>query len=216
MTNKIKLVLDLDETLIHTIILKENILLNINEFPSENFSIIQLPNFFGLVFIRPYLFEFLKFIFNNFCVSIWTAGNTMYCKEVLKIILTQEQFDKTIFILARDKNNYIDVKTNKIYKNVTPENEIIKPLELLWNDDEFKKHYNENNTLLIDNDLFVIKSNPYNSIIIKEFNKYSIDDFALCNLYNWLNNVKNCKDIQKLDKNISKISSNCSKLSNQS
>lgn len=210
--NKIRLVLDLDETLIHTIPIKENDIIEMNNFPSEKFSILQLPNFICMVFLRPYLKEFLNYIFNFFEVSIWTAGNTMYCKEVIKIILTEEQINKTLFILARDKNNYIDIKTNKIYKNVTFEDEIIKPLEILWNDNEFSNNFNELNTLLIDNDTFILSSNPYNSLVITEFNSKSKKDTVLCALSNWLDMIKNCNNIQDVNKNIKIISSNCSKL----
>ena len=210
--NKIRLVLDLDETLIHTIPIKESDVIEIENFPSDKFSILQLPNFICMVFLRPYLKEFLHFIFNYFEVSIWTAGNTMYCKEVIKLILTEEQFNKTLFILARDKSNYIDIKTNKIYKNVTFEDEIVKPLEILWNDEDFSINFNELNTLLIDNDSFILKTNPYNSLVLTEFNLNSKNDIVLCCLSNWLDMIKNCNNIQDVNKNIKIISSNCSKL----
>lgn len=211
---KINLILDIDETLLTTYDFNfyKNKSTDIVNPINSRISIIQLPNYIGLVYLRPYLFKFLKYCFTFFNVSFWTAGSTLYCREILKIILTEEQYNKVDVILARDNNNYVDIKTNKIYKNIIKSDKIIKPLDLLWNDNILSQRFNNKNTLLIDNNYNIIINNPKNSIIIKEYNYTESQDIILCCLSNWLDIIKDEPDITIVKKNILNVSHNCKKL----
>ena len=111
MAPKMNLILDLDDTLINTFNFNfyNNKNIEIDCINDSTISILQLPNFLGLVYIRPHLFNFLEYIFTSFNISIWTASNTIYCREILKIILSESQFNEIIVILARDNNNYVEI-----------------------------------------------------------------------------------------------------------
>jgi len=204
MATKMNLILDLDDTLINTFNFNfyNNKNIEINNGNDSTISILHLPNFLGLVYIRPYLFEFLEYAFTNFNISIWTASTTIYCKEILKIILSESQFSKAIVILARDNNNYVDIKTNKIYKDVIRNNIIQKPLDLLWNDKQLSEIFTKENTLIIDNNSQILIENPYNSLIIKEFTSKSTNDTSLHVLINWLKIIQNVPNITKINKDI--------------
>ena len=207
---KINLILDIDDTLINTFSFnfKDNKNIEMENSKKSRIGIINIPNFIGIVYFRPYLIEFLRYCFTFFNVSFWTAGSTLYCREVLKLILTQEQFDKTIIVLARDNNNYVDIKTNIIYQNVTCQHKILKPLELLWNDRNLSKIFTLKNTILVDNNEEIINCNLLNSILIKEFTRLDNNDILLCWLCNLLNLLKETDDVRKL-KNCEKKISNC-------
>ena len=204
MATKMNLILDLDDTLVNTFNFNfyNNKNIEINNGNDSTISILHLPNFLGLVYIRPYLFEFLEYAFTNFNISIWTASTTIYCKEILKIILSESQFSKAIVILARDNNNYVDIKTNKIYKDVIRNNIIQKPLDLLWNDKQLSEIFTKENTLIIDNNSQILIENPHNSLIIKEFTSKSTNDTSLHVLINWLKIIQNVPNITKINKDI--------------
>ena len=219
MQNKrINIILDIDETLLHTYSFNFNNYkhTNIINPTKSNIGIINLPNYLGLVYIRPFLFEFLKYCFKFFNVGFWTAGSTLYCREVLKIILTKEQYEESTIILARDNENYVNIKTNIIYKNINNPKKIMKPLSLLWNDKELGILFNNRNTLLIDNDNNILFDNPNNSICIQAYDRLNNDDIILCCLSNWLNIIKNTNNIQIVEKNIKDISESCKNLKNYS
>lgn len=204
MATKMNLILDLDDTLVNTFNFNfyNNKNIEINNGNDSTISILHLPNFLGLVYIRPYLFEFLEYAFTNFNISIWTASTTIYCKEILKIILSESQFSKAIVILARDNNNYVDIKTNKIYKDVIRNNIIQKPLDLLWNDKQLSEIFTKENTLIIDNNSQILIENPHNSLIIKEFTSKSTNDTSLHVLINWLKIIQNVPNITKINKDL--------------
>jgi TFIIF-interacting CTD phosphatase-like protein len=207
MAQKMNLILDLDNTLISTFNFNfyNNKNTEIDHINDSMISILHLPNFLGLVYIRPHLYDFLEYIFTSFNISIWTASSTIYCREVLKMILTETRFNETIVILARDNNNYVDIKTNKIYKNVIRNNIIQKPLDLLWNDIQLSSIFTKENTLIIDNNSNILVENPYNSLVIQEFTSKSVNDTSLCTLINWLKIIQNVPDITEINKDIYKL-----------
>lgn len=199
--NKINLILDIDDTLIKTLDVRKN-----NNFEiKNNMKIINLPNFVGIVYTRPYLANFLKFCYSYFNVGFWTAGSSLYCREILKLILTNEQYNNTTLILARDNNNYVDLKTNILYQNVIYNETILKPLDLLWNDKNYGKKFNKKNTLIIDNNK---NSNFSNSIIIDEFD-INNNDIGLCYISNILNVIKNYDDIRNFKNSVDNTPKDC-------
>lgn len=176
MTKIFNLILDIDETIVKTIVPSNSNLLLLDE---ENVKQINIFNRKYLVFLRPKLNTFIEFCFTNFNVGFWTAGSPIYCNIILKMILNDDQFNNCNIILARDDENYINLKTNKIYKNITNTNVIRKPLNLLWEDDIFKYIFNPLNTIIIDDNPNVKNENPKNCILIKQFKKDAFDDDVL-------------------------------------
>ena len=205
--SKKNLILDIDDTLLKTVDINYDI------EAKDNIKIIKLPNFIGLVYLRPHLFSFLKFCYRYFNVSFWTAGSSLYCREILKLILTQEQYDKTCIILARDNKNYVDIKTNIIYKNIIKDNENSKPLNFLWKDDILSKTFNKRNTIIIDNNIDISYENIGNSILIEEFNFSNEKDIGLCFVSNILNLLRTFDDVREFN-NIKNISKSCNIITN--
>tara|TARA_B100001093_G_C26838865_1_gene1019614 strand:- start:2335 stop:2928 length:594 start_codon:yes stop_codon:yes gene_type:complete len=195
MNKKINLILDIDETIVKTIVPSHN---NLNLLDKEGVKQISIFNKKYLVFFRPNLENFIDFCFNNFNIGFWTAGSSIYCNIILKIILSDEQYKNCSIIFARDDNNYVNLKTNKVYSNVTDKNSIRKPLSLLWSEEVFKEIFNKENTIIIDDNPNIKIDNPNNSILIKEFKKESNDN-VLEKLIVFLTDILKNDKVGKLD-----------------
>lgn len=119
MTDKL-LILDLDETLIHSV-----------ETPFEHQADFCFGKFY--TYKRPYLREFLEFCFEHFEVAVWTSSTTAYAEEIVKNILTAEQ--KLTFLWTRSRctisfdeelgESYYSKKLDKVRKRGFDLNSII-------------------------------------------------------------------------------------------
>lgn len=205
---KFNLIFDIDDTLVKSI--EFGSFKDLTDL-SDNliFRKLDLPNIKLVMYYRPMLIEFIDFCFENFNVGFWTAGSSFYCKQVLKYLLTDEQYQTCNIVLSREKNDYIDLKTNIFYKNITEEYNIIKPLDLIWNDEKLSEYFNIDNTILIDNNPNVLIDNPNNSLIIKDFTRDS-DDTLLNSLIELLTKIKKFSSVRSIDviSLISKFSNN--------
>jgi len=201
MEKKINLILDLDDTLIHTESVKSIDGLNKNNH-------IILPNFIGKVYFRQYLKEFLDFCYKNFNISIWTSSNSLYCKKILKLILNEEQYNETKLILISEDDKIINLKTNRIYKN---DNSRLKPLNFIFEDLELSKIFRKENTILLDNEDFIKNFNKENTLLISNFD-IKKTDLEFCYVSNFLNNLKYSDNIQDIIKSNRNIKFDCSLL----
>lgn len=165
---KIKnVILDLDNTLIYAEPVED-----MNDEIEKKFKFFKHHDMDGyyVVFERPGVQEFLDYLFENYNVSVWTAATKNYALFVIKnVILTKpERHLDYIFFY------YHCGVSRRVYK-------CDKKLNLLW--DTFKLlNYNEDNTIIIDDNDDVISSNPKNSIQIEQFdvkNKNSQKDKEL-------------------------------------
>ena len=88
-----------------------------------------------VAFYRPNLQDFLTFLFENFNVSVWTAGTKDYCLDIVeKIIIGKHKHRKLDFIMFRNHLNKKDP---------------IKPLSEFW--ETYKVNgYTEQNTIILD------------------------------------------------------------------
>jgi len=153
---KKNLVLDLDNTLISTV--PENI----STVIEGTIQTIPLPyviyenSLKMLIYPRPYLQEFLDFIFENYNVSVFTAAESNYAYYIIRTILLQDKTDRKIdFIMTyphyqncydlHGKFKYIDYITCKI------------------------NSYNRKNTKILDDSELVAISNPDNIIKAEPF-----------------------------------------------
>lgn len=188
-------VLDLDETLIHSkptssalrnISKKQNsrlVIHNIN-IDGEQWSVIE----------RPHLQDFIKFIYNYFdLIIIWSAGTYEYVHEICKKIISY--YDECI-IYTRD---------DCVSKN----NTYIKPLSILEkNEYLLSPIMNLSTMIVIDNldDTFV--ENVNNAIHIPNFEPKvedinTIQDLALLKIMHFFSKMdRDIKDVRILDKNI--------------
>ena len=85
--------LDLDQTLIFSIPTDK-----IEESDSDKLKTLKNHNMDNeyIVFERPYLQEFLDFLFKNFKVSIWTAANKEYALFIMDNIIIGKNKDRKI------------------------------------------------------------------------------------------------------------------------
>ncbi len=155
------LILDLDETLVHTFGPTDNfieILEKLTEEQKRRMYTIQFPEgdiLFG--YVRPYAEEFLKVAFAEFeSVAVWSAGTNYYVHRIVEIVFKEQQ---PRFIMSRDECNEL---------KVTDEEEPCryKPLEIVYH--RYSDH-NEKNTMIVDDRHDVCALNCMNNIRVPEF-----------------------------------------------
>lgn len=125
---------------------------------------------------RPYLGEFLKFLFDNFdSVSIWTAAGSEYALEVINHIIKKFNLKKKFrFIFSGDQITYEFIVSGKRSYNTRTSDGlgfmdrlVIKDL----NEKVFKKFddMDKYNTMIIDDTKSTFAKNYGNAIHIKKF-----------------------------------------------
>lgn len=201
--NKINLIFDIDATLINTLDFNfyNHSKINIGSIENFKIGIIHWATYLALVFLRPYLEEFLFYCFKNFNVGFWTAGNPLYCKEILKLILSEEQYNLTNIILAREGKDYINLKNHTVYNDVNTD-DTKKPLEKIWNDINLMDEFNPKNTILIDDNVRICLENPLNSINVPRFDRFSKKDEFLIKLKLILELIKDFSDVRIMDRDV--------------
>lgn len=180
MVKKFNIVLDLDQTLISSEDLKDFVP---DQKKMSHFKHAKMDNSY-ITFERPHLQEFLDFLFKNYNVSIWTAATKNYALFIInKFIRKRGRNIDFIFF-----SYHCDLSTN--------EGRGLKGLDMLW--EKFKlSGYNENNTIIIDDNSEVKKIQTCNCYHIKPFyykRKGSENDTELLKLMEGLKNMHNSKD----------------------
>src|SRR5271156_5426849 len=113
MSNKLNVVLDLDNTIINS---EAN-----TEFPFMqegirekvlSFSLYDMDGYY-IVFERPYLQNFLDYVFKNFNVLVWTAATKDYALFIIFNIILKDPNRKIDFLFF---NNHCKL-SNKLYKS---------------------------------------------------------------------------------------------------
>lgn len=136
------------------------------------------------VFFRPYLMNFLEYCFEKFNVTVWTNSTKNYCMPILDFLEISEKCKHIIvrklkngklneidnnIILKKSPNQlyeYNEIKTGKTLKIGMNYRDVFKPINLLWQTPEFTKHYNPNNTFIIDDLAEMFVQYPNNTILI--------------------------------------------------
>ena len=152
------IVLDLDETLIHS---ETNPDMMTN--PDFIFKIDGIKYF---VRKRPGLDLFLLYIIKSFkIIGIWTAATKDYAEKIVNNIFTKDQRKKLKFFMTR----------KHCLKNK-------KPLQRIFDSDNNSYECTKYNCIMIDDNPYVLENNPGNAIQIPQFNGQSNDDylFKLC------------------------------------
>jgi len=198
--NSKNIILDLDETLVHTMDVrlptgKEGRLLTekykdklyiIDTVTVNNTNQIKYEKLWGLT--RPGLNEFMNFCFNNFnYVIIWSAGTERYVKDTVNRTLCDLKCPRYVFT---QKDCYAD-----------EEGYLSKPISYLKSNNPELIGLDLNNTLLIDDRKSNFESEPHNGIQIPEFNPDK-EDIALYDLIKWFksNDFRRSIDVRTLNK----------------
>jgi TFIIF-interacting CTD phosphatase-like protein len=182
-TNKIKkvnfnIVLDLDNTIISSLTKEEYDKRKID----NNLKFTSICNGLYYTLPRPYLEDFLNYIFARFHVSVWTAASKDYAKEIIEK-----------FVLRRKKNRKLrgflyDIHCKESMNAINPKT--MKDLRYLYISKN--KMFNENNTVIIDDLKEVLNNNKKNSIDSEYFDsskKNAPNDTFLLKLMNDLEPV---------------------------
>ncbi len=186
MNSKINIILDLDETLIHTTSIDEE--KQLKEGPNQSnagrLTSYKMYSEDGvkvvyIVYERPGLQNFLDYLFKYFNVSIWTAASKMYALFIVKNIVLKKPGRKLDWIFF-DYHCTISKKATQNNKNI----KCLRMLPVL-----FKIPYNMNNTIIIDDNPDVRTAQPGNCVHIKPFvvdEKNSDQDVELLKIMQYL------------------------------
>ena len=176
--NKKLLILDLDETLVHSdldFLLKDKKIYDIIlHFDSEEEKNIPLP-----LILRPGLYDFLDFAYENFDLVVFTASDQNYADAIINYI----EKDKQYFKLRLYRNNCIFIEPGLN----------IKDLRI------FNSCRNIKDIILLDNSLFSFANQLNNGILITSFFDDK-DDTFLNNLKDYLEYIQNQEDIREINK----------------
>jgi TFIIF-interacting CTD phosphatase-like protein len=155
---RINFLLDLDATIIHGEPTEEYNFEK-NKKKAAKFRFETMENYY-IIFERPYLQQFLTFLFKNFNVSIWTAASKDYALFIIENIIIAGHKDRKIDYIFFSYHCGI---SKKIKRNSS------KELSILWKNYHLP-NYNENNVVILD-DYFedIHKNQKQNCIIAKPF-----------------------------------------------
>ena len=173
------LILDLDETLIHSDLdfsLKEKSVNydTILYFDTEEEKHVPLP-----LIIRPGLYDFLDYASENFELIVFTASDQGYADPIIDYI----EKDKKYFKMRLYRNNCIFIEPG-LY---------IKDLRI------FKSWKKMEDIIILDNSLFSFANQLNNGILITSFFDDK-DDTFLSNIKDYLEYIKNEKDVREINK----------------
>ena len=195
MKNKVKknLILDLDETLISAVSYEEyNPKKHDNK--KDKFKYKDMDSYY-IVFYRPGLEKFLKYIFKKFNVSVFTAASKDYALFIIENIILDKGIDG-----KRKNNRSLDYIFFSYHCDITKKvKNGIKDLSALW--DIYKlQGYDKNNTIIIDDNPDVKKTGY--CIQVPEFNfldKDSENDNYLENLAKILEEYNSLPEDQQFE-----------------
>lgn len=190
--SRLKLLLDLDNTLISSIPVDEMEWTPENKNKSLKFEFHDMEDYY-VVYERPGLQEFLDFVFDKFDVSIWSAATKNYVLFILKNIILVKDNRKLEYVLF----SYHCDLSKKFCKG-------IKNLQLLFNKFGLPT-FNDKNTIILDDLNKVKQYNPDNCISIKPFeytDKNSENDNELYNIKLQLEKLLELNKTQEFNKSI--------------
>lgn len=194
------LVLDLDETLIHTFESEVELESFVSEFSSKDrlkaFKISGIDSTFW-TYIRPGVEDFLEGVFAEFeSVGVWSAGTYEYVHAIVKMIFP-EHF-KPAFIMTRNDCNEMRLNFNEPICRYKPLENIFKIRSggLL----------NQRNTIIVDDRKDICAINCHNNVQIPAFYLHrdnvekAESDSSLLILLKWFKSpqFRNSKDVTML------------------
>lgn len=193
---KNNIILDLDQTLIYGEPVKGfgNSLYS----KASNFTFHNMDQTY-IIFERPYLQEFLDFIFDNFNVIVWTAASKDYALFVIEKVILKKP-NRILKFIFTSYHCRISEKTNK--------HEYTKDLQLLWNKFNISDLSFQNTFIIDDYKSDVYISQPKNCILAPEFvfkNQNSENDTFLKDLIPKMKELISADDIRPIISKINNI-----------
>jgi len=210
------ILLDLDETLYRLNSVQHEVELGFinGEYNISSFEFsIKGKKSKVIAILRPFIWPFFEFLFENFNVGIWTNSVTQLAKCAVHTLFTKKELNKFICVIARKEStitkssssftyyDYLNKKQFKINKDGT----LVKSLDIFFSIPFYGKYLNKTNTILIDdNDTNYAVNLGKNVIHVSRFRFMNTCDDELKKIKKWLSrNVlnkrsKGHKDISKL------------------
>lgn len=121
---------------------------------------------------RPFLIPFLRYLFSNFAVMVWSSARPENVASLVEQSL-EEDLRKTL--VAQWGRDAFNLKPEHYNQNV----QVYKNLDLVWSKDEIQKQhpdyenggrFGQHNTVLIDDTTLKAAAQPHNLLQISEFN----------------------------------------------
>jgi hypothetical protein len=124
---------------------------------------------------RPFLIPFLRYLFANFAVMVWSSARPDNVTSLVEQSL-EENLRKTL--VAQWARDAFGLKPEHYNRNV----QVYKHLDLVWKNDAIQKQhpdyanggrFGQHNTVLIDDSILKANAQPYNLLQISEFSATS-------------------------------------------
>jgi len=177
------IVLDLDETLFHTVTSASGDA----KLKRESDITFKMCDVYYYIKVRPHVEIFLKNIYENFDhVAIWTAAEKRYADKIVKKIFTPSQYEKLLFFYSR--KNCVVNKSGRY----------TKPLDKVFKNFNFLNQYN---TVIVDNTDVSCENKNNHTILIKDFVWNTKDDKELKKLMT-RNKVESKRSINNFKKKL--------------
>jgi RNA polymerase II subunit A small phosphatase-like protein len=166
------LVLDLDETLIHSVLNRDGLEF---DFPVGPYAVRQ----------RPGVREFMRRCLDWFTVGIWTTATEDYAAAVLDFICPDP--DRLAFIWCRDRcTTVFDHETREMY--------FVKDLKKLR-----RRGYDIEKIIVVDDSPEVVSRNTGNAVIVAPYDGSALDD-ELPQLLRYLEYLGGVDNVRAVDK----------------
>ncbi|KAJ4985965.1 phosphoprotein phosphatase [Stagonosporopsis vannaccii] len=120
---------------------------------------------------RPFLIPFLRYLFSNFAVMVWSSARPENVASLVEQSLEQDLRKALVAQWARDA---FQLKPEYYNRNV----QVYKNLDLIWSNDAIQKQhpdhetggrFGQHNTVLIDDTILKAAAQPHNLLQISEF-----------------------------------------------
>ena len=224
----LNLILDLDNTLIHSVFpinnnyflkniigadmtnirytITKNKIKKVNKKTKKNTKVRktqkkEISSTEFLCFKRKQLTIFLRYCFNHFNVGFWSSGETIYVENILKTILLPEEYKKCICIVSRDKMDEDAIYFKDKVNNKRFKIENVNKTVVKKLSYIYNNKITSENTLLLDDDTRNKAANCKNTILIPAYEYNIINDDCLFLLIEQFEKIKNKKTINTLDFN---------------
>jgi hypothetical protein len=153
---------------------------------------------------RPFLAPFLRYLFSNFAVMVWSSARP---QNVAALVDQSLEDDLKKSLVAQWARGHFNLKPEHYNANV----QVYKNLDLVWSKDEIQKQhpdyetggrFGQHNTVLIDDTILKASAQPYNLLQISEFSatKQQMQEDKLRDVAGYLDVLRTQQDVSKFIK----------------
>jgi hypothetical protein len=150
---------------------------------------------------RPYLKPFLRYLFDNFSVIVWSSARMENVKVIVERVLDNDLRSMLLACLARDS---FSLSPEHYTQNV----QVYKDLNIIWDKEEIQqqipgfeygKRFAQHNTILVDDTILKASAQPHNLLQIPEFagTKADMESDVLREVAGYLEVLKMQWDVSK-------------------